>query len=592
VIRYIELENWRAYRSFRLDLSPGTTFLVAPNGVGKSSFIEAMQWVLDADARPTRSVMRLGATRSHADIGLIAGEASVRIKRTVTLGPRGGRTPTLTTDAWINDAVANPDDVMALLEEAWGADNRFASHAAFLTDRFADSGRDPDLRAHLTKLHGLDHIQDAVDKIAIALKTATDRADNARRSGAAKDAEIEAAVAAASAANSRVEAVIEQVSGLRAAADAANAALTAAAAVNASHDSYRQWRKKRDLLATAIGDLLGTMPSEIDLRPTVRAAAAAARAQLAEVEAQQAGLRERLATVEEALERLHAASGECPVCRRPLDDATRGHAAQQHEHDLAAAAGQLDALDADPVRTLVSRLAETLASAEALGDPPAEPDIAAVDLAPLEEEVRAARTSLEAALADAGQARAVAAMASAHLDELRATVQAESAVALYTMVAALEAAKAALEKTISDVLDAQLGPVGEEVNRRWEAIFPDRPGLRLDARGRITRPFDDGADLEFESFSSGERVVAKLLLRLATLTSTTNLPFCVVDEPLEHLDPDARSYVARTLAYLGSGESLRQILVTTYEQQLALQLAGVGGDRVHLEFLRTAHVYD
>jgi DNA repair exonuclease SbcCD ATPase subunit len=165
-------------------------------------------------------------------------------------------------------------------------------------------------------------------------------------------------------------------------------------------------------------------------------------------------------------------------------------------------------------------------------------------------------------------------------------------VSLYTKVAALEAAKLALEATVNRVLDAQLGPVRDEVNRRWEAIFPDRPGLRLDPDGRVTRVFDDedGDDLEFESFSSGEKVVAKLLLRLATLTSTTDVPFWVVDEPLEHLDLDARSYVARTLAYLGSGGVLRQIFVTTYEQDLALKLAGEATDQIRLQFLRTAHV--
>src|SRR5205823_4632550 len=110
--------------------------------------------------------------------------------------------------------------------------------------------------------------------------------------------------------------------------------------------------------------------------------------------------------------------------------------------------------------------------------------------------------------------------------------------------------------------------------------------------GRIARVFDDEDDggLDFGSFSSGEQVVAKLLLRLATLTSTTRVPFWLIDEPLEHLDPDARSYVARTLAYLGSGGGLRQILVTTYEQDLALRLVSKARDQVHLEFLRTTHV--
>ena len=68
--------------------------------------------------------------------------------------------------------------------------------------------------------------------------------------------------------------------------------------------------------------------------------------------------------------------------------------------------------------------------------------------------------------------------------------------------------------------------------------------------------------------------MAALLLRLATLTATSEVPFCWIDEPLEHLDPDARSFVAQTLAYLSSADALAQIVATTYEQDPALQLAG------------------
>lgn len=588
MIRSVKLDNWRAYRSFRLDFQPGTTFLVAPNGVGKSSFLEAIHWALDAEAKPLAAPMRLRAERSHVDIGLLAGEASVRIKRTLLRGR--GRTPTLESEAWINDRVATIDEAMALLADAWAADNRFASRAAFLTDRFADSTRDPDLRAHLTAVHGLDHLQDAANRIAAEWKAATERADNARRTATTQQSEIRDAEAAAREAEARAADAERQVAECRTASDDANSALARAQSVNALHEAVGRWRADREELAEVIHGLLGTAPADLDLRPTIRAAEAAARAQLAELEAQQARLRERLATVEEALERLRAAGGECPVCRRPLDDDTRGRAEQEHQHDLARAAGRLDTLDSTPARTLVQQLADTAARVERLGDPPQPPEEAFIDLAPLKPLAAAAQDNLERALADAGQARAEAAAARTHVEELRADSERESATHMYTKVAALEAAKAALDKTISDVLDAQLGPVAGEVNRRWEAIFPDRPGLRLDPQGRMTRPFDDGENIDIDWFSTGERVVAKLLLRLATLASTTNVPFCVVDEPLEHLDPDARGYVARTLAFLGMGDALRQILVTTYEQQLAVQLAGFDRSRVHLEFLRTAHV--
>ena len=71
MITAVHLENWRAYKSFKIELKRGTTFLVAPNGVGKTSFIEAVQWALDSDAKPTSKVMRRRARTTSVDVTLL-----------------------------------------------------------------------------------------------------------------------------------------------------------------------------------------------------------------------------------------------------------------------------------------------------------------------------------------------------------------------------------------------------------------------------------------------------------------------------------------------------------------------------------------
>jgi hypothetical protein len=212
-------------------------------------------------------------------------------------------------------------------------------------------------------------------------------------------------------------------------------------------------------------------------------------------------------------------------------------------------------------------------------------------VAPLRAAAADAKATFEEALGAAGEARRAAADAARVAAELNAQSDAVPPAKLFARAAALEAASDALDATITEVLRAQLGPVGDEVNRRWLGVFPDRHDLHLDSDGQITRGSDDST-LSFPLFSAGEQVVAKLLVRLATLTATTDVPFCWIDEPLEHLDPDARRFVARTLAYLSSDSGIRQIFVTTYEQDLALQLADAAPDQVHLEFLRTAQVAD
>lgn len=590
MITAVHLENWRAYKSFTLNLEPGTTFLVAPNGVGKTSFIEAVQWALDPEAKPTKAVMRRRAKKTTVEISLFAGETRVRIKRTLTAGR--GKTPAASVDAWIADQPADANVAWGLLSDSWKADNTFASRAAFISDRFIDKDREPDLRAHLTRLHALDHVQGAIASLGAAMRAATEEADSARKTTNASDAELQEAVENAEKVAELREAAVSKSETLRADAVTANNILAEAQRVNEMYAAHQKWLAERAAIGSEAERLLGTTWEQGDLRVVLRSAETAASRQLIELTEQRATLRERLAAVAESLRQLHEAGGMCPICRRPLDDESRGYAKEQHESDLSLAREHLSALGADTSDTLVSGLRRLLARADALGDPPSKPPGEPIDLNPLQANAVATNSSFEKALEEVGRAQRIATEANERVEAIRADRAGKPSIILYARVAALEAAKVALEATVTQVLEAQLGPVGEEVNRRWEAIFPDRPGLRLDPSGRIARTFDDDDDddLEFESFSSGEQVVAKLLLRLATLTSTTQMPFCLIDEPLEHLDPDARSYVARTLAYLGSGGTLRQIFVTTYEQDLALQLAGLGQDQVRLEFLRTAHV--
>lgn len=590
MITAVNLENWRAYKSFKIDLKPGTTFLVAPNGVGKTSFIEAVQWALDRDAKPTSKVMRRRARVTSVDVTMLVGDTRVRIKRTLTLGR--GKTPADHTDAWIDDRTAEPAQALGRLADVWEADNRFVARAAFLRDRFTDKGGGPDLRSHLTRLHALDNVQAAITSIATALTTASQEADTARKSAAASESELTQGIEAVDAAKEQLEGAGAASEQLRASASTSAQALREAMTANETHTAYQSWMTARDALVVEATAVLGTQLDDLDLRPGLRAAEAAATRQLMQNAEQRAMLRERLDNVEKALERLREAGAECPICRRPLDDASRHYAEEQHDHDRTEAAAQLSSLDDAQATTVAAELGHLRERTEELGDPPEPPSTEPFELETLRARADEAKSSFEKSLEDVGQAQRAVTEATALVETITTDLAAISRSTLYTKVAALEASKSALESTITHVLNAQLGPVRDEVNRRWEAIFPDRPGLRIDPEGTITRAFDDDEsnDLDFDSFSSGEQVVAELLLRLATLTSTTRVPFWLIDEPLEHLDPDARSYVARTLAYLGSGAGLRQIFVTTYEQELAMQLVSIARDQVHLEFLRTTHV--
>ena len=44
MIHQLRLRNWRSYEGLDLRLEPGTTFIVAPNGVGKTSLVYGLAY--------------------------------------------------------------------------------------------------------------------------------------------------------------------------------------------------------------------------------------------------------------------------------------------------------------------------------------------------------------------------------------------------------------------------------------------------------------------------------------------------------------------------------------------------------------------
>lgn len=128
-------------------------------------------------------------------------------------------------------------------------------------------------------------------------------------------------------------------------------------------------------------------------------------------------------------------------------------------------------------------------------------------------------------------------------------------------------------------------PLAREVDARWGCLFPERGDFTTYADGQITREVN-GEALPYDSFSTGERMGALILLRLLVLETVTNAHFCWFDEPLEHLDPDARRQVGSLLARASTAGPLRQLVVTTYEERLARKLQERDPDNVRLLYVR------
>lgn len=586
MIRRVRLQNWRAYRQLDLPVGPGVTFLVAENGVGKSSLLEAVRWVLSPDLMPANpSVIRHGHNEAAAAVSLATDRGDLEVERVMRLrGNKGISSFTVR----LGGEELQEAEFRRLLADAWSADLSFVSKTAFLTEDLRVEQEEPDLRAHLCRVYSLDELHRALGEIRPALSQANRGVRSAR-------AELTAT-------QEQLAAVKQERAGLEARLQAARSAVTAARERhgNAQRGAERALAARQLLAAAAVWD-----EQSAALRQDIESAVCANRDEASSPEvlhqaklrlrheaeaarAEQARLSARLESVEEAIASLRASGGHCPVCLRDLDDQSREQAEHRHLEGLTGIRERLNAVDPASLLKRLDRIEALELRAAALGNRPAPAGTDGLDAA--NGEVAAAQASLERAIGVLRELEIAARSAEEDINRIAAELaEAEQLKRRYREVALLEAAQKALDLTISSVLREQLAPLVREVNRGWQVVFPDRPNLMLGPDGTISRD-SGGSPLAFTAFSAGEKMVAKLMMRLTTLLVTTKVPFCWVDEPLEHLDPRNRHLVGSMLAHLGTTPGLEQIFVTTYEEPLARRLSEFQPDQVRVEYLRTEHV--
>jgi chromosome segregation ATPase len=375
VITHLALENWRAYRSLDLAVEAGTTFLVAPNGVGKSSVLEAVRWALGGGHVETRpSMVRKGHTTATVAVTVSLPAGPLVVTRTLSVARAR---PVATTTATLAGAAVDEAHAYRLLEESWTADARFVSRTAFLTEDLRRDSDDPNLRAHLCRAYSLDDLQRAIAEIepVLAALSKSLKASRAELSGT-RD-QLAAAGAEAARFGAELDRARDVVEAARAAHAEIRTALEEARAAAARHAAAQAWREGRDRLlaqaAPVAPDAVAAATAGPASEPLDVALAAVESRLGAEVEAlraDQATLRARLEAAETALAALHEAGAACPVCLRELDDASRARAEDAHRLALENAADHLARLDEARAPAALDGVRRLAREAAALGPRP------------------------------------------------------------------------------------------------------------------------------------------------------------------------------------------------------------------------------
>jgi DNA repair exonuclease SbcCD ATPase subunit len=582
MIRDIEVENWRAYQHLQLTLSRPVTFFVAPNGVGKSSLVEAVRWGLFGALDPKS---RGRAVRSGYDTATVRLRIELPSCGQVEVTRRLRRSGTATFTATVAGDAIDEHRYHQLLREAWAADPHLLD--ALMFEPIATAGVAFPVREHLAAVFGIQPLLSAAKVIKKRRADLTSRIKTLREDQDATQAAILDATANAEDQQARLAAV----AAARATADRTAADLEPAAALAAAWDRYRndvhRYNERIRDLAAQIANAL--QMSEREPQIAIAAGREQAAAALETALAAKAAAEVRTAAAANAADLLSHAVVRCPTCLRPLTDGERDQALVAHGDTDEHARHEISRLH-EQTESARHRLAAIAQFANALAALPAPAAPAASDPGQLAATALAVARTRQSELAEQHGAHS-AELAAARRRVVQLQRAADEQTAL--IAAAREDIVAeVVERTLIAVADRytadRIEPLTHEIGRRWKLVF-GAEGLHMSADGRLTVNHAD-IDLTLADLSGGERATALLVTRLLLAGSAARASTIWFDEPLEHLDPQRRAAVARTLVMAARTGTVPQILVTTYEEGLARRLAASDPDLVALTYAGTTQL--
>lgn len=578
MITHLRVQDWRAYESAKLEFKRGTTFVVAANGVGKTSLIYALGWGVfgDLSGISAKSCIRAGARRSVVEVTLrLTDGREVVLERTVAM------TGNVRLKATVDGSPVKEDVLTGILEDDFGVRLDIAARLCLmLGGGHAGSTEELDLQSHLYQAFGLSNLvaaAEVAEGLAKAAKKQRERLRSTSRERLANREETETALA-------RLRRQAEELASTQAESERRLAELEhhrrAALEISEYQKRLEGYQREVDAALARTREQLKWLNPE-DFNSRDRALSALAEA-LAEIEEQTATLRREqgrasglAADASEALRLLESAEGCCPTCMRPIDvsglqvsrDRQR---AREHEEQTRA-----KSLEREEAKILAQgkTIGALRGHIQGLREPRKPAGVG--NVRPLEElnvEYRREREMLDDHLRTFGQINELVRNTASLLtdDDQVAAIHGEMRRA-YRREALTFATAKSLKQAMSGISGSLVRPVADEVRARWERLF-SAEGLTLKPDGKVVRVVGD-TELGWDSLSGGERIWARVITHLLVLASFTRLPFAWFDEPLEHLDPSLRRAVAATLATTTSAGRPTQLLVTTYENTLAQQLS-------------------
>lgn len=619
MIRRLRLENWKAYQNVDLSFGPGATFVVAQNGVGKSSLMQGLIFGLYGETAlgfPPEEARRTGALSSTVEVTVeLPGGVTIVVTRRVLAPKKSGSRVRHTVEATMNGEPITRDQLAAEFSERLGADVAQLPSLTVLKEgdvlREAESGPSFNVVAHFSSLLGVDRATSTATQLD-HLESQQSRAGDIFRRDDPGLEETEQL-------NERRAEVERSLVPLREQFSGESESLAQSKRLLDNSKAWDAFRTAKDLdgrrltsIASEVAALFtepgltraGQLVPEHDLSQgqvqgsfdSVRSALDGALGLLRNADRRVAEDRSASAALlthaQSAREALIEAGAVCPVCRRPMspDEAQRAAADIDQEIGKLRRQSQDQTAGGDDFQSLIQRLVaierQTYPTA---GAEPSEPQ-PSESTADLEALVRAQEAKCDDARLEGLRLREVLADVDRQLSERKELTQANSeSVKAYRQAAVANLVAGTLRSVAEALCAQQIDPLARELHKRWEQLWPSPTDLRLETDGQLSLRHGEET-IGFRHFSGGEKTIAIVMLRMLALQMLTRAGFLLLDEPLEHLDPRNRRMLAKLLVRASGPGPLDQVIVTTYEESVARALgsAALGRSSASVLYVKTS----
>ncbi len=585
MIKYLLARNWRGYEKLALELEPGLTFVVAENGTGKTSLLQAASWALFGEAAGLElsDMLRLEESGLSVQLALDIAGTDVNISRGWS---EAGR-PREAIVAEVDSASATESGVSDRLTEAAGVSAGVLNRLWFVPEMrlVEEANLFADIQEHLRHLLGIDSLDTIAGRAKRVAASAGKKAGNLKQAQRLNQNERSQAEQQATELLTKVAEIDAAVADLKTERGQVSTELATAAA-------WERYESDRSAFSEAQA-ALARRAEALDATPNPEAAADQLRTAQALVDHELAAVDAEQGVIASLRVQLESADASCPVCLQPISDEQGSRALETHQHRVDALVlqrleleGRLRELEArsHQINTLASEMSHLR-----------HPEPPATSSGRPSTEVRVELDSLDNKLEQrnrehgelAGELRRI--QAALQADELSATAARQTS-GWYATEALARVLSESAKATAADRVERALMPLTEAISAQWQAFFPGKGSPALSGEGEMVLR-KGASQLKHTQFSGGERVLASLVTRLLFTASSTGLRSIWLDEPLEHLDPVNRVKAARLMVQATQpGNRLQQIVVTTYEEGLARTLAS-RHDHVRIRYVSTDELF-